>query len=775
MADITPDDLFGAIKNSGRRAIDDGAELMEERVDAASKAAKRRKQKNTAFKDTSMGRLGSFGYITGSNAVFGLDVPMRGAMNVVGDVAKAAVGQGDFKDSAQYSGLGRAIKQSYDEGRRKQRIGEAQARDNLGWGAELGADVTAAFLPGGLPNKVAKTVESGRKGLNTLASRINTQGLVGTAESAIQNFVDGDLSLFDLPAGYASGAVGQAVLGEMAPALAKYGFSPENRAAYRVSNVLFDTGPNQYGINPDTIRAKYADMVENDTGLRNTQIGNTDPMDGAARITEALARAPLAKQNFAGDKPPQEVFDLYAASVKDVDNSIKQIQANAMAKVHNTLDKPLSDYSKKLSSDAQLQGYREKYEELYDTSVPGKRGATQISYRNTVDNLGKTLSDALDNTHITELDGIEARVWNEALGELRPKGQHKNTRTLARLKHDTKPEEGETINLRTATVNMKKLLDARKHIASTLKPGTLKDGTTVTKENVRAGVKMVEAIDDELARLTFDESDTARMGYAKFMRQRDANEMGHEFYAKRLLQDPDYGRDVQQYMDALRDDPDALEAFRVGFAQSMRAAMDGGAIKELKNLLGDVDVTTPDGLDDYLKGDSANLNMVRQVLGKDTADDLIRGVLDDANYLDVEKKLREVLLYKGHKPESIDDALRDGDNLLLVSAMAPNQNSILANASVAAAMRKAQTMTETDAALVQRLTSSRGQDAVNNLEDFLTRVERPSTYKIGGRLTQPMTDDEGAKIQNRAQQVKDNAASMSTFLHHLATGDAPSR
>lgn len=641
---------------------------------------------------------------------------------------------------------GEGVSDAYSRGVNEAEIGTALARDRLAEGdyvPPVAWEILGSMHPKSGPGLLSRAMGSNAVRTGTLGSRVKEIGRqtgIGGAEALITSMMEGNLVDFD-PAqlatdfteGSVSGGAMQAVFGELVPLIGKKVLMG---AEDKVSRELFNTGPTTEGNTASNLRGELdrlasdpnASVFDIDIGAERNELAN--------RLTHTLLRSNFAPNDPAVGGARQMDLDRYTESVGTARRLGIEAQQRIQQNIANSLSPPTSTYARYQQQNIKLEKYRKQYALLSDTTKPGKNGAIPVRFNNVTDSLSSRIAKASNKGDISQVDEATAAAWNKALHYLRPKEQHPNAKSLYRPESGKDNVPGE-INLNRATIPLAQLLDARKQIANLAKPGIMVEGSTVDKMSARAAMTVVKALDEEIAaRSPFVKGSpkfkTLQSEFANVMQVDDAYEMGITFAAKRGVEDPEYGRELKEYMDALSGNKLALDAFREGYKGKLVKNIEtNGLLPEVKALTG-YDSKTMPGKD--LMERSANVENLRTILGKDQADKFLNSLYDGMSDRMYAERLKEALEMKGYDSRAIEDTVREGDALLMYGGFTPGQNSVFANATLGAVQRYMASMGPKEAGILQDLINARGPTAASELERLIRARETPSEFPFMGQV-----------------------------------------
>lgn len=690
------------------------------------------------------------------------------------DTTSLALDAATFGGKKQLEGIGHGITEflqggSFSEGHASGKAAaegkELAARDRLGPLQSLAADLVGSATPGTGPARLGKMVEGAvNKGAKATGffprvaaglKELGVQGAIGASEGFLNSIMDNASvgadfistadatlgeSFLDTTGGFFNGVAGHAILGRLVPMAARYGIGPSTVTARdRVADAILDTGPGNTGarhsgMTPETIRAQYPNWVANDTNLLDTGAGNVSAADATNRLTNAIARTSFRKTDFASPEGINDGTAEYMRTLGHVQDLITETQDNITRNFDEILGPPRNSSSRRGKDTAAKTAAASKMYESLGSPVPGKLGARMNKYRTLERDLNERVAMDATNSNlkdITKADASVQAVMNDALNELRPVVKRPHTGgTQIAPDISTREPDSLTVDLDTAEIPTAQILSARKRIAEKYKAGQLLNGTPVSPSTSRATAIVLKNLDRMLAARTFGKSDKARAEFASYMREKDAEEIGAAFYDRKLSEDETFGMSMAEFMDANRESPNVVTAFKDGYKSAFRAEMDNtDAMVTMSNLIGEL----PKGATpaDIQKVKSRNLDNLRLVLGDNVADRLLTEFTNDSAKVAAKTTLEAMLRAKQYDPAAINDVLNAMDPILQAHGVGPGQASIFATSTMGALSRELQSMGVKDSDMLLALSGNTGRAAVDSMEGILRTAETPSYFNMG--------------------------------------------
>lgn len=196
------------------------------------------------------------------------------------------------------------------------------------------------------------------------------------------------------------------------------------------------------------------------------------------------------------------------------------------------------------------------------------------------------------------------------------------------------------------------LIRARRTLASTLNPGAMIDGDSVTKLENKTTMHIMDVLDDKIDEMTSSQMGTARGAFAKSMRIEEMFELGEQFYKSRGINASDpkkfgqyYDMSLDEIKASMGKDKDAWEAFQSGYKKGMHQYIGKRSpAEEMTLYLG----KPTNKASDIRRTGSEDLELI---LGKAEADKIKKLHTEGKKELDVKDELVQLLKDKKQNPK----------------------------------------------------------------------------------------------------------------------------
>lgn len=683
---------------------------------------------------------------------------LHASQTAISDFIKGGLKEGFSKDD-----LLTGWRRGQDEHDIMDRFARERLQENAGEiGGRIQAGVAEMLGSGfGAPGALAKAYTTTRyapTGIKGALRSIGREGWMSGAEGVVEAFNEGQRNpaviAMNGGIGMLAGAGGQMILGELAPRALKYGLQPDTLAKERVSDRLLGTGVGRSQRAAD-IRANYDDAIAMDRNPLLQEQNLEKRAQTVQRLGDSIAEATFPEGKGATAGATQEMTDRYFQTVKAVDDIIEQTNTRINNRFDTALDERRSSWGRKQVQDRQTKTYKKIYDSLEDTSSPEALGSIQRNFHETTDSVGERFAKLAHKGDVTHAKN--SKLYNQVVRDLQPKEVNPHAKTVKVKEHgdaiyDEAGEKIGEVDLATENTYVGDLMNARKKLSAQLQPGGTIGGTTVNSQMITEGRHLLKALDDEIASIVGDTHGQAAKGFGKYMGMREAEAMGIEFYDHKLLEDPQYGRDLTEYMKMLEKDPDALDAFRYGYRQAMRQDIsDRNAVTVMNELVGDVmDKSGKVDLTDISKVKSTGIENLRKVLGDQEADSLIREFTLENELKNQEQALRFYLQGKEFDQSAIDGIVRDGDQTIMFAAATPGQQALTSTGAISALGRRLQALGVKDSQYLLDLTGKTGKEGVDFIESILQAGERASNAPGMGVATA------GAAVTNQGDTTMED-------------------
>ena len=683
-----------------------------------------------------------------------------GALNV----AKDAVTGGLIGD--------KTMSDSYMEGVQGEEIRQALARDRMPFLQEFVADVGGNFIPGGWASRLNRQMDKGTlvqegKGLLGVASRMLHEGKKGAVDEIMRGMFEGERGIDEVALsgleGLSGGIVGQAILGEAAPALYKYGLMRMGTDE-KVGSVLLDQGLNTEGMTAANIRGQYSNMIHNNTGLLTIpSVGNAKGDTAANRIADLVARSTFAGKATLAQRTDEAA--MYADTMGFIGKALKDANKKMVNRITGTFKIPDSPYSKFINSGNLLEESKKFYASLGETAA-GRLGAVPVRYRDVENGMKAKLIASTNSTKgdYTTVPDEYQEAMNIALHKMRLTVEHPNAGTTQKatsgVPNDKSPAHTDR-DFDVMQVPLANLLAARKEVMKQATPGAAIRGDAEKALDTRAASAVAKLIDDEIDARSGMQYGRKRQNFAQVRQLQDANEMGQHFFIPSNSADPVTQKSMTEYRDTLKT-KEAKSAFDTGwmeqFSESIRK---DGLDTAIYSKIGDVDFRANDFNANSLK--SEGWEQMVAIMGKDKATQFLNDAKDLPEKATALARIEQNLTEKGYDPVSILSTIRNGDDLLLAAGGLPGQNSLMANATLAALGRRASDFGPDVAARATELAGATGEKAAGILEDIIKADQMPSNYGVGMEVSTG-TGDAVFNEEQRTAPTADPANHPRTFV-----------
>jgi hypothetical protein len=666
-----------------------------------------------------------------------------------------------------------AAKSKYDQGVEQFEIKSELAKDELGPVGDFLAQAVGGVVSPSPSQKLlaaTKIFKGFRQGIGWAGrlKNISTQALYGAADSAFTSALEDERSGPEiaqaLSYGGVVGAGAQLVLGEALASGIKAGLFGSSAA--KVADRLFDQGSFSTGMSANAVERALPTIREKALRIDELNFGDDGPGAVTERFVNALAESVLPKKGQA----TREDIDAFASLVHQTAQIGAKTDERIMSRAaeHLATD-PKSSYGRnRRGRDAEERKIASaKYDNLFNLSQPGKGGNTPVRFQSARDGMFESLRKQLglpegttQNQVAQQMDPTARKLLNQVLMDFSPTSTHKRGTVFHPRSADEDTPDLLSVNLGDARITLKNLLDASKKLNSTMKPGSLANGSTVSPDEARSAMMVKKAIEEEIAKRTFGHSDTARAAFASHMETVDAREMGTSFEKMRLDEDPSTGMSMREYRNSLKSEA-AKEAFDEGYKESLAARMQHGPVRTIMNIL-DVDDLRK-GIKNLNEIDSARLEDLRMVMGREKADAFIKDIFTDGDLQLQQERFARVLDGLEINPDKLTSLMRENDEFIISGGFTGN-NSITDNAFLGAIARMMNSMGPDEVIKMSKLYAASGDELADQLQNLVDADRMPSNFLTGasvagataqGQITNPSQDvDEAVAAQQEPGRMQ---------------------
>jgi hypothetical protein len=542
-----------------------------------------------------------------------------------------------------------------------------KAVDELGPIGTILASITGNATPMAPVKQFDNALDAGKNLMDILAPKVGDDlwragrsAVAAGSTSALQGYFQGQDSVEEMVAngglGFAMGGTLQKLLGDTALPMVMNIKSAEGALLKSIA----DYGPNvSENLNLGAI-ARAVDTGDiGARGFLNAPIGGSPNYRQWGKVNDAIADFSMGSIDPRTLQTPQAaaIEERFVRTQNVVRQAIDTVNTEARDRFRVALDNPQGRKEALYQNNQDLSSARAIYDRMGRTDTAESLGNTPFNPRAVLDRATTALKTDSGRRKSTELSPEYLKMHNIFKDLIRGREVETVARGIGNI-----PSTGKTSpradEIFPTSLPMVRLMDARRTFSDLLSPSmAFKNGTSRTE--LRAGMQILKAVDEQLDEMTNDGFGLAKGAFAKAMRVEEAYELGGKIYNQRHIEVQDqeafskfYGEYVGDMLKAIEtaDSPEVAQSIKAGFKNAMFDQVGRrGFLSEMQNFIGPPDTAG----NNFFKGKGENYNLLRQILGDEDLSTVMKLYTDGKRQERYMSLLRDNLQAAGEDPQSV--------------------------------------------------------------------------------------------------------------------------